>query len=344
MWCPRRNKRRVRRRRPEIEDGASSVQRSIRYNGGLVVTLTVNPAIDRNVTVDRLVFEDRAYILSSHKSAGGRGINASCVLRSFGAETLAIATCGGKSGRLLEEFLTRLEFPFSLVRIRQEIRTNITVADRQGLAVKLNEKGPTLSPSEIARLEKVVRGSLQGADWLMLCGSLPPGVPADFYARLINYAHKQKVPVLLDADGEALEAALEQKPTVVTPNQQEAERLLNRALITRSHFFEAVERIRAMGAQSIILSLGARGALAADSTGKAVEVVPPRVDALCPIGAGDALAAAFVWATLQKHDFAESVRWGVAAGTASARLPGVSFASLEQTREIHARVETRPVQ
>jgi 1-phosphofructokinase family hexose kinase len=301
----------------------------------LVVTLTVNPAIDRNVTVDRLVFEDRAYILSSRESAGGRGINASCVLRSFGAETLAIATCGGKSGRLLEGFLTRCEFAFSLVRIRQEIRTNITVADRQGLAVKLNEKGPTLNPSEITRVEKAVRGSLRGAEWLMLCGSLPPGVPADFYARLIHYAKKLKVPVLLDADGEALEVALEEKPTVVKPNQQEAERLLNRALITRSHFFEAVERIRAMGA---------RGALAADSNGRAVEVVPPRVDALCPIGAGDAAAAAFVWAQTQKSDFPDSVRWAVAAGTASARLPGVSFASLDQTREIYARVEVRPLQ
>jgi len=88
----------------------------------------------------------------------------------------------------------------------------------------------------------------------------------------------------------------------------------------------------------------ATAALAADSSGRAVEVVPPRIDALCPIGAGDALAAAFVWAQTQKHDFTDSVRWGVAAGTASARLPGVSFASLEQTREIYARVETRSLQ
>ena len=309
----------------------------------MIVTLTVNPAIDRNVTVDRLVFEDRAYILASHESAGGRGINASAVLRSFGAETLAIATCGGRSGRLLEEFLTRGHFPFSLVRVRHEIRTNITVADRQGLAIKLNEKGPSLAATEIARLEKTVRGSLQGAAWLMLCGSLPPGVPADFYARLIHFAHKRKVQVLVDTDGEALEAALDEKPFAVKPNLQEAERLLSRALITRSHFFEAAERIRAMGAQSVVLSLGARGALASDSDGHALEVVPPRVDALCPIGAGDALAAAFVWSLSQGRDFAEAVRWGVAAGTASARLPGVSFASLEQTREIYARVETRHI-
>jgi 1-phosphofructokinase family hexose kinase len=306
----------------------------------VVVTLTVNPAIDRNVTVDRLVFEDRAYILASHESAGGRGINASSVLKSFGAETLAIATCGGRSGRLLEEFLTRCDFPFALVRVRHEIRTNVTVADRQGLAIKLNEKGPTLTAPEIARLEKTVRGSLRGADWLMLCGSLPPGVPSNFYARLIHYATKQGVPVLVDADGEALEESLEEKPFVVTPNQQEAERLLSRALITRSHFFEAAERIRAMGAQNIILSLGSRGALAATGDG-VFEVVPPRIDALCPIGAGDALGAAFVWARTQGNTFAESVRWGVAAGTASARLPGVSFATLEQTKEIHARVELR---
>lgn len=303
----------------------------------------MNPAIDRNVTVDRLVFEDRAYILASHESAGGRGINASSVLRSFDADTLAIATCGGKSGRLLVEFLTRCHFPFSLVRVRNEIRTNITVADRQGLAIKLNEKGPSLTAAEIARIEKTVRGSLEGATWLMLCGSLPPGVPADFYARLIHSAHKRKVLVLVDTDGDALEAALDEKPFVVKPNLQEAERLLSRALITRSHFFEAAERIRAMGAQSVVLSLGARGALAADRDGHALEVVPPRVDALCPIGAGDALAAAFVWAWNQGRDFADAVRWGVAAGTASARLPGVSFASLEQTREIYARVEIRHI-
>jgi 1-phosphofructokinase family hexose kinase len=309
----------------------------------VVITLTVNPAIDRNVTVDRLVFEDRAYILSSYESAGGRGLNASAVLRSFGAETLAIATCGGRSGRLLEEFLTRGDFPFTLVRIRHEIRTNVTIADRQGLAIKLNEKGPTLTAPEIARLEKTVRGSLRGAKWLMLCGSLPPGVPADLYARLIHYATKLGVPVSVDTDGEALEAALEAKPFVVTPNQQETERLLSRALITRSQFFEAAERMRAMGAQNVILSLGSRGALAATSSGT-FEVIPPRIDALCPIGAGDALGAAFVWAQTQGHDFAESVRWGVAAGTASARLPGVSFATVEQTTEVHARVEIRQLQ
>ena len=307
----------------------------------MILTLTLNPAIDRNMTVDKLVFDDRAYILSRREAAGGRGINASCVLHSFGAETLAIAICGGRTGKHLEEYLSVCGFEFDLVRVKNDIRINNTIADRNGLAIKLNEKGPELSPAELQRVEKTVKSRLASASWLMLAGSLPPAVPADFYARLIRHANKSGVPVLLDADGDPLEAALAERPAIVTPNQQEAERLLDRALITRSHFFEAAERIRAMGASSVVLSLGARGAAVSMKDGRLIEAVPPRVDALCPIGAGDALAAATVWALRGNDDFADAVRWGVAAGTASARLPGVSFASLEQTREIYQQVEVR---
>ncbi len=304
----------------------------------MILTLTANPAIDRNVTVDRLVFDDRAYILDTRKSAGGRGINASCVIHSFGGDTLAIAICGGKAGRQLEEYLGCCGFPCEFVRVRSEIRTNLTIADRHGLAVKLNEIGPELAPVEVAKLEKAVRAKLPGSSWLMLCGSLPPGVPADFYARLIRAAEDPGVRTLLDADGDPLEAALEARPTVVTPNQQEAERLLNRALLTRAHFQEAAERIRGMGARNVVLSLGARGAVGAFEDGSAWEAAPPRVEALCPIGAGDALAAAYVWALTNDATRPEALQWGVAAGTASARLPGVSFASLDQTREVLARI------
>jgi 1-phosphofructokinase family hexose kinase len=307
----------------------------------LILTLTLNPAIDRNVTADKLVFEDRAYILATRESAGGRGINASYVLHSFGARTLAVAISGGKSGKRLEEFLGGCSFAWELVKVRNEIRTNITISDRSGLAIKLNERGPSLSRTELDKVEKAVCARLPQAKWLMLCGSVPPDVPSDFYARLIRAAAKRGVPALVDTDGEALEASFEARPEVVAPNQPEAERLLDRALITRAHFLEAVARIRALGASSVVLSLGARGAVAADGQGRVWEVIPPRVDALCPIGAGDALAAAFVWSKHQDPDFATAARWGVAAGTASTQLPGVSFATLEQTRAVFERVEVR---
>ncbi len=307
----------------------------------MIVTLTANPAIDRTFTVDRLVFEDRAYILSTTESAGGRGINASYVLHSFGAKTLAILVSGGANGERLEELLSTAGFPIEVVRISREIRTNLTISDQQGLTVKLNELGPAIGESELELIERAVANRLGEAEWLMICGSIPPGVTPDFYCRLIEKARAQKVKTLLDTDGDALLRGIEAGPTIVKPNQQEAERLLNRALITRAHFREAVSRIKQMGAESVMLSLGSRGVVAANSDG-IIEAVPPRIDALCPIGAGDASAAAFVWADTNGKDFAECVRWAVSAGTASARLPGTTFATLEQTRDVFRSVEIQP--
>jgi 1-phosphofructokinase family hexose kinase len=306
----------------------------------LIVTLTANPAIDRNVTADRLIFEDRSYILSTKESAGGRGINAASVIHSFGGATLAILTSGGQSGACLEELLRACGFPVEIVPIHNEVRTNLTITDKHGLTIKLNEAGPVLDKEELDRLEQATLRRLDGATWLMLCGSVPPGTPPDFYKRLLEAARKKKVRTVLDTDGDALHMGLEAKPTVVHANQQEAERLLSAALLTRAHFLDAAKKIRAMGAGSVLLSLGSRGAIGA--TGKSiVEVLPPRIDALCPIGAGDALAAAFTWAMDKGSSFADALRWGVAAGTASAKLPGVRFASLAETEALYKLVEMR---
>jgi 1-phosphofructokinase family hexose kinase len=305
----------------------------------LIVTLTINPTIDRVISVDRLAFEDRAYINSTHESPGGRGVNASCVIHAFGGETLALLISGGETGARMEELL-RSCLPFQIIPVAREIRTNLTITDRHGLTVNLNEKGPELTAAEIGRVEKAVRDSLSRAKWLVVCGSIPPGVPSDFYGRLIAMARKKKVRTLLHADGESLRNGIEEEPTVVTPNQQEAERLLGRTLLTRTHYLEAAERIRSMGAEQVVLSLGSRGAVGAFAGGY-WEALPPRIDAVCPIGAGDALTAAYVWSMTRKPEPAEALRWGVAAGTASARLPGMKFASLEQTREVWSHVEMR---
>lgn len=308
----------------------------------MIITLTVNPAIDRTISVDRLVFEDRAYIKSSRESAGGRGINASFVIHCFGGETKAIVPAGGESGSHFEDLVKASGFELIVVPVRSGVRRNLIITDKQGLTIKLNEPGTSLEKLELTRLEKEIRARLGKASWLLICGSLPPGVPARFYAQLITLARKQGVKTLLDADGEALEAGIAAKPTVVKPNQQEAERLLNTALLTRTHFLQAVQRIQKMGAESVILTLGTQGAVGAVDH-QMVEVVPPRVNGIAPIGAGDALAAAFAWAMERRHDFRDALRWGVAAGTASARLPGMRFANLAETEEIYKQVDIRQV-
>ncbi len=307
-----------------------------------ILTLTVNPAVDRIVTVDRLVFEDRAYILSTTETAGGRGINAARVLTTFGANVIAITPSGGEGGRKFEEQLRLDGFGKEIVKIRKNIRTNLTISDRQGLSVKLNERGETLSQPELNRILKAVEKLLPEASWLMLCGSLPPGVDSHFFAKLIKLAAKHKVETLLDTDGDALLYGVEAEPTIVKPNQSEAERLLNRALITRSNSIEAVRHIKAMGAKHAVLSLGSRGVVAA-SEDEVLEVVPPRVEALSPIGAGDAAAAAIVWASDRGDNFREALRWGVSAGTASSMLPGTSLATLEQIQAIYPQTQVNRV-
>ena len=306
----------------------------------LILTVTINPSVDRNIEVDRLVFEDRAYILSRSDSAGGRGMNASRVLHSFGTQTLAIVTSGGTNGPRLEKLAAKSGFPVKVVPIHNDIRVNLTITDKQGLAIRLNERGPKITLEELTRVENVVAKRLETASWLMLCGSIPPGVSAEFYTKLIRMARKSKVKTLLDTDGDALRHGIEASPTIVSPNQPEAERLLNRALITRAQFLEAATRIKAMGAEAVMLSLGGRGVVAVNEN-QLLEVIPPRTDAVSPLGAGDALAAAYVWAAMKKKDFADCVRWAVAAGTASAMQPGLVFASLEQTKEVFKAVEVR---
>ena len=187
------------------------------YNGSLIVTLTVNPALDHTLSVERLAFEDRSYIESRHESPGGRGINAACVIHAFGGQPLAIFPSGGKSGERFQKLVSGYGYATVAVPAGHEIRTNLTITDRQGLTVSVNERGPHLEAAEIDLLEKAVETSIEGAAWLMLCGSLPPGAPSDFYARLIEMARRKKVKTLLDTDGDALREGIEARPQWCRP-------------------------------------------------------------------------------------------------------------------------------
>ncbi len=239
------------------------------------------------------------------------------------------------------EYLRHEGFRSRTVAVRNEIRTNLTITDRRGLTVNLNERGPELTSTELAKIERSVVRSLDRAKWLLLCGSLPPGVPPSFYAKLIGLARKKKVHTLLHASGEALKEGIAARPSVVTPNQNEAERLLDRSLVTRIQCLEAAAEIRGLGATSVALSLGSRGAVAAFADGL-YEAVPPQIDAVCPIGSGDALTAAYAWRMNKGRSTGpEALRWGVAAGTASALLPGMTFASLDETKDMYERIELR---
>src|SRR4051794_30499095 len=126
----------------------------------------MNPAVDRTIAVDRLAFDDRAYILSSKDSPGGRGINAARVIHSFGGKTHAIIPAGGERGARFEQYMEHCGFPVTTVPIRNDIRLNLTITDRHGLTVKLNEIGPKLERGELASVEGTIESHLAGANWL----------------------------------------------------------------------------------------------------------------------------------------------------------------------------------
>jgi len=302
----------------------------------------LNPAIDRTILVDKLVFEDRSYMRSTTDSPGGRGINASRVLNCFGAKTLAILPVGGKAGERMKDLLQQIGFPTHTIRVKSETRTNMTISDKQGLTIKLNEVGGPVEAAELKEIEGAIESRLPQAEWLMLCGSLPPQVPSNIYAKLIETAKKAGVKTFLDTDDAALLRGLDAAPDVVKPNQPEAERLLGHALLSRARCIEAAKQIHAMGADVVLLSLGSRGMIAAHK-GEIIEVTPPIVDAVSPIGSGDAASAAYIWAIASGLTFHESVKWAVAAGTATSTLPGMRFADRNQTEAMLRRLESRIV-
>lgn len=308
----------------------------------MILTLTVNPAIDHTITTDRINYEDRIYVRSSLEQAGGKGINAARVIHGLGAQVLALTTCGGAIGRRFARLLRDTDVPVKLIPIRHGIRHNLTISDLQGLTIKLDEAGPEITRAEERKIEAAVRRELDRAAWLLLCGSLPPGMSVDFYARLIQTAREKKVKTLLDTGGEALRLGLKARPTFVKPNRPEAERLLDRSLLTRQHTVEALHEIFKMGAEAVVLSLGSEGALGTCGNGS-YHALAPEIQPACPIGAGDALAATCVWALSRNQPFPEALRWGVAAGTAAAATPGTSFASLKETQQMRERVQVEEI-
>ncbi len=305
----------------------------------MILTLTLNPAIDYALGTDRIVYDDRTYITTEAEYPGGKGINAAQVIHAFGGQVHAIVSYGGRTGQRLAKMLRASHIDVTLIKVRGETRRNLAITDQQGLTIKLDHRGPPLEPEELDQIHEVVRQKLPGAKWLTLTGSLPPDTPADVYARLITLARESGVGTLLDARGEALQLGLEAGPSLAKPNRAEAERLLGRSLLTQAQCAEAAREIQSMGAERVIVSLGSQGAIAASENGL-LAAIPPTIQSACPIGAGDVLAAACVWALSRGQPFEEAFLLGVAAATAAASHPGLTFAPLEEVLAMRKRLRT----
>ncbi len=304
-----------------------------------VVTVTVNPALDRTLRVDALTFGGVARVQTVQEDAGGKGINVSRVLRSFDYPTVALGFLGGATGRLLARALEGLAIESDFTEVPGESRTNLTLTDGTH-EIKVNAPGPRVPPEAAEALLAQVRRHARASVAVVLSGSLPPGVPEPFYADLIRLIRDEGAKPVLDTDGPALAHGVTAGPYLIKPNRREAENLLGTPVDTDDALREAVRRLSGHGVAVVCISLGAEGAvLAYGGNAWRAEVDP--VPVLSTVGSGDALLACLLMALLGGTSPDAALALGTAAGLASATLPGSRLcapADLERMqRHVHVR-------
>jgi 1-phosphofructokinase len=279
----------------------------------VIVTLTLNPSVDRTVEVEALVRGDVMRALGVRVDPGGKGINVSRALAAHGLPTRAVVTLGGAEGEHLIALLRGTGIEIVPVRIEGAIRSNITVVEPDGTTTKFNEPGAQLSADELAAVVAAVRVAAASADWLVASGSLPPGTPADVYADLVRELAGSGTSVAVDTSGPALEAVLAARPTLVKPNRDELAEATGIRLLTIADVVEAAGRLRDRGAATVLASLGAEGAVLVDDDG-AIHGRTPAVSQRSSVGAGDAMLAGFLAGGGTGADaLIEGLAWGAAA-------------------------------
>ena len=304
----------------------------------MILALTLNPAIDLSLGVKRIALSKREFLTSESETAGGKGINAAKVIHAYGGKTLAVAPVGGRRGERFAALLGTERIPVALVPVNGETRRNVAITDERGRTVKVDHKGVPLSPQELRRIEVTIEQRLPDLSWLMLTGSVPPGTPDNIYRRLCAIGKQAGIPVLVDTSGSALAATLTAEPSIVKPNLVEAEALLGRSLPTLREATKAAEELRDLGAESVVLSLGADGAIGASADGVFLARVRTARKGSA-VGAGDVLAATCVWALDRGETFREALHWSVAAATVAASLPGLEFGSINEADAARREVE-----
>ena len=288
----------------------------------MIITVTVNPAVDLTVTLDEFVPGDANRIISSRTDPGGKGVNVSRVLLELGCESLAMGFVSGARGRFIEQTLQEQGIYTDFLHTPGQTRTNVTIIDRKhNTATTLNEPGPTTDPHHVHSLLQRLRKQLSPGDWLIIGGSVPPGVDPGLYAEIIRLAKDRGARCIVDADGQPLLRAMAERPFLVKPNRTEVERILGRISRHDEPLQEAAEQIHAVGVEVVVLSQGAQGAVVVSSEG-AFRVYPPAVPAISTVGTGDAMVAGLVQVLSQGGSLEEALRLGAAAGAAAALTPG----------------------
>lgn len=289
----------------------------------MIVTVTLNPSLDRTIEVTELVRGAVHRAGPVGIDAGGKGVNVTKALTANDIPSRAVLPVGGADGGALADLLSRASIDFAAVPIAGDVRTNITLVDQDGTVTKINTPGPVLSPAEVDALIEQTLTAAAAGQWVVCSGSLPPGTPLDVYARLIDALRARGCAVALDTIGSAFDLALEAAPDLIKPNIDELAAAVGRPIGSLDQVVAAAQELRGRGARSVLVSLGADGAVLVDPSGVLHGDAPvPAVRST--VGAGDAMLAGFLAAGGSgRAALAEALAWGAAAvQLPGSRMPG----------------------
>ncbi len=293
----------------------------------MIYTLTLNPAVDRELIIPRLELDTVLRAKSVVVDCGGKGINVSRALLALGVRSVASGFLGGNNGKFLLEGLHTSGISTDFVWLEQETRINISIfAEHDGHYIKVNENGPSVNSNDQQKMLAKVSELAQSGDWWILAGNLPPNVSQDFYATILKILNQQGANAILDTSGEALQFGLQERPFLVKPNAEEAGVLTGTSTETSVQLKNIATMIRGMGAQNVIISLGKQGALL-QTRGGTWLAHAPTIEQKNPTGAGDSMVGGMVYALQRGLGMKEALTWGVACGAATASLPGTQVGS-----------------
>ncbi len=304
----------------------------------MIYTLTLNPAVDRELTVPEMEFDSVLRASESRVDFGGKGFNVSRLLKGLEASSTAVGFLGGNAGELLQKGLQSLGIGTDFVWVTDETRTNVSIVTQShDHYIKVNEKGPLVDEAKQKELLDKIDSLAKHGDWWVLAGSLPPGVADDFYARIVSVLNQHKAHAILDTSGASLKSGCAEKPLLVKPNAEEAHVLTGLPMDTPSEIAAAAAEIRRLGAQNVVVSMGKAGALLHTSEGTWL-THSPKIQEKNPIGAGDSMVGGLVWALTQRIPLKEALGWGIASGAASASLPGTEVGSRPLIEKLFSQV------
>jgi 6-phosphofructokinase 2 len=304
-----------------------------------IVTLTLNPAIDESTSVDHVVADRKLRCRAPRLEPGGGGINVSRAIRRLGGDSLAIYVAGGPAGNLLYSLLDKEGISQRPLEIETWTRENLNIYEESsGRQFRFVFPGPALSDEDWSRCLKEIESLHPPPAFIVASGSLPPGVPDDFYARLARWARRAGTRMVLDASGSALARALEEGVFLVKPSLREFQALSGVADAEESHLrWEAAKLIAGGRCEGLVLSLGNAGILLVTPR-EAERIFPPTVPVQSSVGAGDTLLAGIVLRLRMGRPLAEAARFGVAAAAAAVMRPGTELCRREDAERLYEQM------